>query len=164
MKIIVHENAFEAEPGKQVTWRIAAPETLARVENRQPLRWRLKINPVWWFQNLAEPDPPEWYKPDAARWWRYVGWYLRNPLQNFGRYVVGVCDRNYLVVGTAPVLGTTTFEEFGKPGWKWSIIRLKWLRLPYISFENDKIIFYAGWQHWGFFGFKFNVKNIASWW
>ena len=158
MKIIVHENAFEAVPGKQVTWLATAPETSAMVENRQPFSWRLKINPVWWFQNLAEPDPPEWYKPGAARWWRYVGWYMRNPLQNFGRYVVGVCDRNYIIVGSPPVLETTA------RGWKWSVIHLRWLRLPFVSYENEWITFYAGWQWWGFAGVKFNLNKTPSLW
>lgn len=136
----------------------------AWVTGRTLRPWTKKINPVWWFMNDDDPSAPGWYMIDKPQWIRNVAWYMRNPLQNFGRYVVGVCDRDYSITGTAPVLGTTIFEEFGKPGWKWSIIKLKWLRLPFISFENDKIIFYAGWQYWGFFGFKFNVKNIASWW
>ena len=49
----------------------------------------------------------------------------------------------------------------GGTGWKTSTIHLGWLRLPYVSYESEHVLWYAGWQWSGFFGFKFNVKNSA---
>lgn len=121
-----------------------------------------KFNPIWWFLNFEEPDPPDWYLPErTTAWWRLLSWYLRNPFQNFGRYVLGVCDQNYIVRGSAPVWATTYLDDDPNHsgGWKFSIIYLGWLRLPFVSFENARICFYAGWQHWGFFGAKFNIKQ-----
>ena len=42
----------------------------------------------WWFMNDFEPAPPDWYRPGKPL--RTPFWYLRNPLQNAGRYVLGV--------------------------------------------------------------------------
>ena len=37
---------------------------------------------------------------------RTLFWYLRNPFQNAGRYVLGVADRSYTVTGEWPVMAT----------------------------------------------------------
>jgi hypothetical protein len=127
---------------------------------KQPI-WN-KINPVWWFLNDVEPDPPDWQLPGQPYLIRQISWYVRNPLQNFGRYVIGVYDRNYTVIGTAPVYATNWSDvRPGKTGWKVSIIHAGWLRLPYVSYESDHVLWYAGWQWSGFFGFKFNIKKSA---
>lgn len=125
---------------------------------RQPI-WN-KMNPVWWFLNDDEPDPPEWQLPGKPFVIRQLSWYLRNPLQNFGKYVLGVADRNYVVVGTAPVYATTWSDvDPVKTGWKVSTIRADGLYLPFVSYENAYLTWYAGWQWSGFFGFKFNLKK-----
>jgi hypothetical protein len=91
---------------------------------------------------------------------RQLSWYLRNPLQNFGKYVLGVGDRNYTVVGAAPVYATFWSDvDPVKTGWKISTIRFDWLRLPFVSYEDEHLIWYAGWQWSGFFGFKLHIKN-----
>jgi hypothetical protein len=84
------------------TWVISADLQAASVSGRieQPI-WT-KLNPVWWFLNDDEPDPPDWQLPGKPYLIRQLSWYARNPLQNFGNYVLGVHDRNYTVVGTAP--------------------------------------------------------------
>jgi hypothetical protein len=124
---------------------------------RRPLH--NKLSPLWWLMNDAEPRPPDWYLPQRLPLLRLLSWYLRNPLQNFGNYVFGVCDRNFTVRGTAPVM-LVTWDDAVPPrtGWKWSVIRLGVLRLPFISYSG-RVLFYAGWQPNGFFGFKLNLKD-----
>jgi len=127
--------------------------------------WK-KLNPVWWFLNDDEPDPPEWQLPGKPFVLRQLSWYLRNPLHNFGKYVLGVRDRNYTVVGAAPVYATIWSDiDPVKTGWKASTIYIDGLRLPFVSYEDDCVIWYAGWQWSGFFGFKFNIKkSILDFW
>jgi hypothetical protein len=124
----------------------------------QPI-WK-KLNPVWWFLNDDEPDPPSWQLPGKPYLVRQLSWYARNPLHNFGKYVLGVCDRNYTVTGTAPVYVTVWSDiDPSNTGWKASTIRIGWVRLPFVAYENEYVIWYAGWQWSGFFGLKLNIKN-----
>ena len=74
------------------------------VANRVPKPFRSKLNPLWWFMNDFEPSPPDWYRPGKKL--RTLFWYLRNPFQNAGRYVLGVADRTYTVTGELPVMQT----------------------------------------------------------
>ncbi len=139
-------------------WTIISTEgnrQTAAVTGRVLVSWKKKINPVWWFLNDDEPLPPADYLPSNPQWLRVLRWYVRNPFQNAGKYVFGVFDRNYTVTGTAPVMETTTPGI----GWKWSVIRLNWLRLPFVSLETSAYTFYVGWQFWGYFGIKFNWKH-----
>jgi len=89
------------------------------------------------------------YLPAAKNvWLRRFYWFgCRNPLMNFVGFVIGVEDRNYSVTGSAPVLLTTGRD--GQPqqfGWRWAIIRTKWLRLPYVSYWGGRVEFYLGWR------------------
>ena len=141
-------------------WIISPDGRTASVTGRvqQPI-WK-KLNPVWWFLNDDEPDPPDWQLPGKPYFIRQLSWYARNPLQNFGKYVLGVSDRSYTVVGTAPVYAAVWSDvNPSKTGWRVTTIHVSGLRLPFISYENEHIVWYAGWQWWGFFGFKFNIKN-----
>ncbi len=147
-------------PAPRETWIISSDGRTASVTGRasQPL-WK-KLNPVWWFLNDDEPDPPDWQLPGKPFIIRQLSWYLRNPLQNFGKYVLGVADRNYTVVGTAPVYAAIWSDvDSVKTGWKVSMIRINGLDLPFVSYENEYLIWYAGWQWSGFLGFKFNFKK-----
>lgn len=147
-------------------WTESADGRSATVTGREPQPWRKKINPIWWFLNDEEPMAGPEYLAGLPDWLRVAGWYLRNPLQNFGKYVLGCYDRNYTVVGTAPVMWITawndlpgwTFED-GRRGWKFSVIKVGWLRLPFVSYVGKKFMFYIGWAWWGFFGAKFNILN-----
>jgi len=122
----------------------------------------------WFFQNDLEPTPPPTYLPDGK--FRQARWMLRNPLQNFGRWVVGVCDRNYTVVGSGPVMATTWLDvdrNDGRSkrsglihGWKWSVIKLG-PGLPFVSYTGKRVLWYAGFQWWGFFGFKWNILHSS---
>ena len=84
-----------ARPAAIETWIIGPDGRTASVTGRvsQPI-WK-KLNPVWWFLNDDEPDPPDWQLPGKPFIIRQLSWYLRNPLHNFGKYVLGVVDRNY---------------------------------------------------------------------
>ncbi len=126
--------------------------------SRRPLY--KKINPLWWFGNDEEPDPPDWYKPGQLKFWRYISWYMRNPLMNFGRYVIGVYDCPHWVSGPTPVM-ENLWSDLHPPqfGWKWSVIWLAGIPLlPYVSYAGKYITFYLGWQPSGFFGLKFNLN------
>jgi hypothetical protein len=151
-----------ARPLLPESWSISPDGRTASVTGRiqEPI-WK-KLNPVWWFLNDDEPDPPDWQLPGKPYLVRQLSWYARNPFPNFGKYVLGVYDRNYTVVGTAPVYATTWSDndiDPNKTGWKVSTIHVWGLRLPFVAYENEHVIWYAGWQWSGFFGFKFNIKN-----
>jgi hypothetical protein len=158
--------SLPVRPTPTETWVVSPDGQTASVTGRvrQPI-W-IKLNPVWWFLNDDEPDPPEWQLPGKPFVLRQLSWYLRNPLHNFGKYVLGVRDRNYTVVGAAPVYATIWSDvDPAKTGWKVSTIYLDGLRLPFVSYENDSVIWYAGWQWSGFFGFKLNIKkSILNFW
>lgn len=105
-----------------------------------------KLNPVWWFMNDDETSTDFVFK------------YIRNPLSNFCDYVIGVCDRNYTVRGTDPV-ELTAWNDVGQLGWKWSVISLGWLRLPFVSYSGKRVLWYVGWQYGGNFGVKWNLLH-----
>jgi hypothetical protein len=132
------------------------------VEGRQKFPLYKKLNLVWWFLNEYEATPPDWYNPGQSFLLRLTCWYLRNPFQNAGNYVFGVCDRNFTVRGLTPVMWTT-YDDLDPPrtGLKWSIISLGCWRLPFVSYVNARFLAYAGWQPNGFFGVKFNLKNAG---
>jgi hypothetical protein len=152
--------SLHTPPVSKETWIISPDGRTASVTGRvrQPI-W-IKLNLIWWFLNDDESDPPDWQLPGKPFIIRQLSWYMRNPLHNLGEYVVGVADQNYAVVGTAPVYATIWSDvDPITRGWKISTIRIGGLRLPFVSYENDYLIWYAGWQWSGFFGFKFNIKK-----
>src|SRR5215475_15910360 len=114
----------EAFSSSEAYQSVAAIETITVTgRTRQPLV--RKLNLFWWFMNDFEPTPPDWYRPTQPL--RTLFWYLRNPLQNAGRCVLGVVDRNYTVTGMWPVLETvwedvrwSDFPHFA-PRHGWSI-------------------------------------------
>ncbi len=110
--------------------------------------WSKKVNPLWWFLNDDETST------------NFVFKYIRNPMSNFCDYVIGVCDRNYTYYGTAPVDVTAWNDLPGdRTGWKWSVIQLGWLRLPFVSYTGKHVMWYAGWEVTGNFGLKFNILH-----
>jgi hypothetical protein len=121
--------------------------------------WYKKINPVWWFMNDDNQtiDQAEWYHPEWPRWRRWLIWnVLRNPLQNFRSFVVGVQDRNYTVIGRAPVLRVQRDDAIPpETGWQWCVCKTL-LPRPFVSYSGTKVLWYLGWQPNGFFGAKFN--------
>jgi hypothetical protein len=144
------------------TWIVSPDGRTASVSGRVRQSIWKRLNPVWWFLNVDEPDPPDWQLPGKPFIIRQLSWYLRNPLHNFGKYVLGVADRNYTVVGAAPVYATSWSDvDPIKTGWKISTIHIDGLRLPFVSYENNSVIWYAGWQWSGVFGLKFKIKNSS---
>lgn len=116
-----------------------------------------KLNVLWWFGNVEGID--QGYEPSWPQWKRAVFWFFRNFMFNFFRFVVGVEDRDLLVMGLAPVF-VSTWHEMAPPqrGFKWAIIKTGWLRLPFVSYSGAHLLWYLGWlPSGGRLGFKFNL-------
>jgi len=126
---------------------------------RKPLS--KKLNLIWWFLNDDEEQTAPWYQPQWPQWRRDFCWnFLRNPLQNFRCYVVGVQDRNYSVWGRSPVM--TVQRNDLQPlerGFQWCVLAVGPLRLPFVSYCGRRVVWYLGWQPSGFFGCKFNLHR-----
>lgn len=96
-----------------------------------------KINPLWWFGNDEL----------SAEGNTFVYKYLRNFMQNFRWYVIGVADRPHTVTSEAPALDTQW--AYPKSGWKNAKIN-GWL--PYWSYvknnteTSEGFVFQFGWQ------------------
>ena len=111
-----------------------------------PRPWIKKINPLFWFGNDEA----------SAQGNTFVYKYLRNFMQNFRWYVIGVVDRDHSVTGLAPA-ACNLWSDLTPPltGWKWAIVS-GWL--PYVSYSGrktdrgDGFVFYLGWQPRGGFG------------
>ena len=114
-----------------------------------------KWNPIWWFGNVDDPEPPDWYRPGSAnrRWL----WQLRNPLHNFTFYVFGIADKPFTRTGKFP---DAVFAPDG--GWNWAVTKHKWVRLPFISFNGERWRFYLGWRERGNFGGKVNFGKLPA--
>jgi hypothetical protein len=114
-----------------------------------------KWNPLWWFGNADDPEPPDWYRPGSRC--RNELWQLRNPLHNFTFYVIGVADKDLTRTGKFP---GAVFAPEG--GWNWASAKHKWLRLPFVSFNGERWRFYLGWRERGNFGGKINFGKLPS--
>ena len=131
------------------------------ITGRIPKYWYQKLDPIWWFENDDEPRPPDDYKPNSTALLRVLAWYLRNPLMNFFNYVVGVSDRNYSVYGPAPVMATE-WADVGSPlRWKWSVIKIGILRLPFVSYSGKHVLWHLGWEPGGQLQAKFNILKSS---
>src|SRR6185503_20785838 len=108
-----------------------------------------KWNPLWWFGNVDDPVPPDWYRPGEPH--RTGKWYWRNSLHNFTFYVIGIADKQFVRVGRA---AETNFNPGG--GWNWAVCKYKGLRLPFASYQKGKFMCYIGWRERGNFGAKLN--------
>ena len=134
----------------------SAVEPTPNADAPRPLvRRTQKWNPVWWFGNVDDPVPPDWYRPGSR--WRTVFWQLRNPLHNFTFYVLGVADREFTRTGKFP-------EAVFAPdcGWNWAVTRCGWVRLPFLSFNGERGRFYLGWRERGNFGGKVNFGKLPT--
>jgi hypothetical protein len=138
--------------------------TTHRFYDREKIRLSIKLNPLWWLGNDTEQtvDQAEWYHQDWPEWRRSLGWALRNPLQNFRAFVIGVQDRNYEVevVHGNPDPQVVQRNDVGEYGYQ--VIKLKFkygMQLPFVSYSGKRVVWYAGWQPSGFFGLKFNLHS-----
>ncbi len=110
-----------------------------------------KLNPIWWFGNIDEPVPPDWYRPDDKH--RTTKWRWRNSFHNFTNYVIGVADKPFARSGRYP-------ERNSDPhgGWSFAVARRKLLLLPFFSYQRGRFTAYFGWRERGNFGMKLNVS------
>jgi hypothetical protein len=111
-----------------------------------------KLNPVWWFGNIDDPEPPAWYRPDSKR--RFFLWHLRNPFHNFDHYVIGIGDKTFVRSGRYP-------ERNSNPdgGWDFAVARRELAVLPFLSCQHGRFNFYLGWRERGDFGIKLNFPT-----
>ena len=124
-----------------------------------------KLNPIWWFGNDTEQkvtdEDAQWYMRGTPEWLRKTMWNLRNPLQNFRSYVLGVQDRNYTVwvdYGN-PDPNVVQRDDVGEKGWQLARLKFKsGLQLPWVCYTGDRVVFQLGWQPSGFFGLKFTLR------
>lgn len=121
-------------------------------EPKVTIRTIQKWNPVWWFGNADDPEPPEWYKPDDPS--RRRKWLMRNPLHNFTFYVIGVADKPFERVGRHP---KDVFNPEG--GWNLATSRHRCWRLPFISYTRGRFATYWGWRERGNFGVKLTFRR-----
>jgi hypothetical protein len=126
--------------------------TITPHPGRPKIHFYQKLNPVWWFENLDEPVPPAWYKPEDKQ--RVTKWHFRNPLHNFNNYVIGVADKAFVRSGKYP-------ERNSRPhgGWDFEVARRKLVLLPYFSYSRGSFNFYFGWREHGSFGIKLNFST-----
>ncbi|HSH94960.1 MAG TPA: hypothetical protein VK968_12495 [Roseimicrobium sp.] len=117
-----------------------------RPDGPHPSFWQ-QWNPVWWFGNDDDPEPPEWYRPEDPR--RRGKWYWRNPLHNFMFYVIGISDKEFTRSGRYP---SAVFAPDG--GWNFATSRRRWCILPFASYQRGEFKFYLGWRERGNFGGK----------
>lgn len=112
-----------------------------------------KWNPIWWFGNVDDPEPPAWYRPGSPS--RRCLWQLRNPLHNFSFYVIGIADKPFTRAGRFP---KAVFAPDN--GWNWAVASHECVRLPFISFNDEWGRFYFGWRERGNLGFKVNFGRL----
>src|SRR5262245_16013670 len=109
------------------------------------IHWYQKLNPVWWFGNIDDPEPPDDYRPGENG--RIFRWRMRNLLHNFDSYVIGVSDRTTVRSGSHPA---RVFNPDG--GWNFAVSRVGLVLLPFVSYHDDRFEWYFGWRISGNFG------------
>lgn len=109
-----------------------------------------KWNPAFWFGNVDDPEPPDWFLPNDSH--RSNRWQRRNPCHNWDFYVMGIADKPFVRRGRFP---TAVFNP--NDGWNWAVCRYKLLLLPFISYRHHNFKFYCGWRERGNFGFKLTL-------
>jgi len=132
---------------------------------REP--WYDKVNPIWWFLNDTEQtvDQAPTFYPTYPHWLRWVLWNIRNPIQNFRAFVIGVQDKNYTVTGKVPVL-TVQRDDLVPPekGFQYCYLHGGdlWFPRGFVSYSGTYIDWYFGWQPTGFFGLKWIALAAAT--
>jgi hypothetical protein len=136
----------------------------ATITGRKRASLQQKMNPVWWFMNSSEQTVNEapWYRPAWPYWRRWLYWSLRNPLQNLRAFVVGVSDKNYNIIGRAPVMCVQRNDLLpSETGFQWCVLHGGDLRMRrfFVSYSGKRVVWYFGHQPTGFFGCKFNLHS-----
>lgn len=98
------------------------------------VRWQDKINPLFWLTGDGGWTAPTInngtpYLPDVKnQLLRNFYWWCRNPIGNFVGYIIGVQDRDFDVIGPAPVELVTWDDAPALANgrrFKWSVINAK---------------------------------------
>ena len=139
----------------------------ATITSRERAPLRQKMNPMWWFMNSTEQtvDEAPWYRPAWPYWRRWLCWSLRNPLQNLRAFVLGVSDRNYNIIGRAPVMCVQRNDLLPPEiGFQWCVLHGGDVRLSrfFVSYSGERVVWYFGHQPSGFFGCKFNLHSVPT--
>jgi hypothetical protein len=126
----------------------------ATITGRKRAPLRKKMNPVWWFMNSSEQtvDEAPWYRPALPYWQRRPYWSIRNPLQNLRAFVLGVSDKNYSIIGRAPVMCVQRNDLLPpKTGFQWCMLYAGDLRLPrfFVSYSGERVVWYFGYHRAG---------------
>jgi hypothetical protein len=117
--------------------------------------WYKKINPLWWFGNDEA----------SAQGNTFVYKYLRNFMQNFRWYVIGLADRGHWVTGkfgnaANPLPNKRSDLRPAESGWQYSV---NWAFgmpiMPWISYASRHFTFYIGFEPRGGFGILLNTSN-----
>jgi hypothetical protein len=149
---------FPPKPAPKATGTNAVPPARWHSITVQPpagspeIHFYNKINPVWWFGNADNPDPPEDYLPDKK--FRRLKWRFRNSFHNFTFYVIGIADKTFVRSGRYP---QHVFNPHG--GWNIAVCKYKLVPLPFLAYRGGKWDAYFGWRNRGNFGVKFNVTS-----
>jgi hypothetical protein len=123
-----------------------------RPRNKHPISTWQKFNPVWWYGNLDDPNPPDWFRPGEKN--RVAKWRGRNPFHNFTFYVIGIADKHHFRSGRFP----RSIRDPVDGGWNFSATRYKFIWLPFFAYNRGKFDFYFGWRPGGNFGGKINYN------
>lgn len=111
-----------------------------------------RINPLWWFGNVDDPLPPDWYRPGKSL--RRTTWFVRNPMHNLMFYTVGIADKDSARSGYYP---ETIFNP--NEGWNYTVCKRNRCRMPLVSYQCRSFHFYFGWRKQGNFGIKINFEK-----
>jgi hypothetical protein len=79
-------------------------------------------------------------------------------------FVLGVSDKNYTVVGQAPVMSVQRNDlQPSETGWQWCMLYggVLWVRRFFVSYSGRRVVWYLGHQPTGFFGCKLNLHRGA---
>lgn len=126
-------------------------------KSKGPISPLKKINPLWWTLNDDDPVYPipadgssvknDWFYPEWPQWRRAIGWWWRNPTNNFDRYVMGFWDKQDWWARERHL------RDAGEYGEMWPYPDKRWaVCMPFISYSWKGLQFYIGWKPNGEFG------------
>lgn len=124
-------------------------------------KWYKKINPIWWFGNDLEKEPPKRYYETYPHWARILNWRLRNFAYNFFNFVIGFMDKDLIIYGMDGEEQDAFLPRQEGRFIKTLIINYG-IYLPFyswwISYDNGhkQFQFYIGW-YFGRFGIKCRI-------
>ena len=119
------------------------------------IKWYHRFNPLWWFDNIDDPHPPEQFVSKIADWSElrvWLWWKWRNKLHNGNYYVWGLAGKDIEVKSKYPG------ELFAPIGYNWFLVKYKWLILPGLSYYGNVWRWYIGWLDSGQFGLEFRKR------